>query len=311
MSQFLISRLIRALLTIIIVVTACFFLLRASGDPALMILGNDAPPDAIEAFRRSWGLDQSLWIQYVEFIGAVLHGNLGLSMRENRDAMSVVLERVPITLALTVPAFLLQVVLGVSAGVIAALYRRSAIDRLVMALSMLGFTVPSFVLGLVLSLIFAVKLRWLPATGSESWQSAILPIVTLGLAGAAVIARFTRSAMVEVLGQPYVRTASAKGIVWRNVVSRHALPNAAIPIVTVMGFLVGYLVAGALIVENVFSWPGIGRLLVLSVTNRDFAIVQCILILIGITMVTANFCVDLLYGWLDPRLRIVRRSVRS
>ncbi len=311
MSQFLISRLIRALLTIIIVVTACFFLLRASGDPALMILGNDAPPDAIEAFRRSWGLDQSLWIQYVEFIGAVLHGNLGLSMRENRDAMSVVLERVPITLALTVPAFLLQVVLGVSAGVIAALYRRSAIDRLVMALSMLGFTVPSFVLGLVLSLIFAVKLRWLPATGSESWQSAILPIVTLGLAGAAVIARFTRSAMVEVLGQPYVRTASAKGIVWRNVVSRHALPNAAIPIVTVMGFLVGYLVAGALIVENVFSWPGIGRLLVLSVTNRDFAVVQCILILIGITMVTANFCVDLLYGWLDPRLRIVRRSVRS
>jgi peptide/nickel transport system permease protein len=311
MSQFLISRLIRALLTIIIVVTACFFLLRASGDPALMILGNDAPPDAIEAFRKSWGLDQSLWIQYVEFIGAVLHGNLGLSMRENRDAMSVVLERVPITLALTVPAFLLQVVLGVSAGVIAALYRRSAIDRLVMALSMLGFTVPSFVLGLVLSLIFAVKLRWLPATGSESWQSAILPIVTLGLAGAAVIARFTRSAMVEVLGQPYVRTASAKGIVWRNVVSRHALPNAAIPIVTVMGFLVGYLVAGALIVENVFSWPGIGRLLVLSVTNRDFAVVQCILILIGITMVTANFCVDLLYGWLDPRLRIVRRSVRS
>lgn len=311
MSQFLISRLIRALLTIIIVVTACFFLLRASGDPALMILGNDAPPDAIEAFRKSWGLDQSLWIQYVEFIGAVLHGNLGLSMRENRDAMSVVLERVPITLALTVPAFLLQVVLGVSAGVIAALYRRSAIDRLVMALSMLGFTVPSFVLGLLLSLRFAVKLRWLPATGSESWQSAILPIITLGLAGAAVIARFTRSAMVEVLGQPYVRTASAKGIVWRNVVSRHALPNAAIPIVTVMGFLVGYLVAGALIVENVFSWPGIGRLLVLSVTNRDFAVVQCILILIGITMVTANFCVDLLYGWLDPRLRIVRRSVRS
>jgi peptide/nickel transport system permease protein len=311
MSQFLISRLIRAFLTILIVVTACFFLLRASGDPALMILGNDAPPDAIEAFRKSWGLDQSLWIQYVEFIGAALHGNLGLSMRENRDAMAVVLERVPITLALTMPAFLLQVVLGVSAGVIAALYRRSAIDRLVMALSMLGFTVPSFVLGLVLSLIFAVKLRWLPATGSESWQSAILPIVTLGLAGAAVIARFTRSAMVEVLGQPYVRTASAKGIIWRNVVSRHALPNAAIPIVTVMGFLVGYLVAGALIVENVFSWPGIGRLLVLSVTNRDFAVVQCILILIGVTMVTANFCVDLLYGWLDPRLRIVRRSVRS
>lgn len=298
-------------MTIIIVVTACFFLLRASGDPALMILGNDAPPDAIEAFRKSWGLDQSLWVQYVEFIRAALHGNLGQSMRENRDAMSIVLERVPITLMLTVPAFLLQVVLGVSAGVMAALYRRSAIDRLVMALSMLGFTVPSFVLGLVLSLIFAVKLHWVPATGSDSWRSAILPIITLGLTGAAVIARFTRSAMVEVLGQPYVRTASAKGIVWRNVVSRHALPNAAIPIVTVMGFLVGYLVAGALFVENVFSWPGIGRLLVLSVTNRDFAVVQCILIIIGLTMVMANFCVDLLYGWIDPRLRIARASVRS
>lgn len=311
MSQFLISRFVRALMTIIIVVTACFFLLRASGDPALTILGNDAPPDAIEAFRKSWGLDQPLWFQYVEFIRAALQGNLGLSMRENRDAMSLVLERVPMTLMLTVPAFLLQVALGVSAGVMAALYRRSAIDRLVMALSMLGFTVPSFVLGLVLSLIFAVKLHWVPATGSESWQSAILPIITLGLTGAAVIARFTRSAMVEVLGQPYVRTASAKGIIWRNVVSRHALPNAAIPIVTVLGFLVGYLVAGALIVENVFSWPGIGRLLVLSVTNRDFAVVQCILILIGFTMVMANFCVDLLYGWIDPRLRIVRPSVRS
>jgi len=176
---------------------------------------------------------------------------------------------------------------------------------------MLGFTVPSFVLGLVLSLIFAVTLHWVPATGSESWRSAILPIVTLGLTGAAVIARFTRSAMVEVLGQPYVRTASAKGILWRNVVSRHALPNAAIPIVTVMAFLVGYLVAGALIVENVFSWPGIGRLLVLSVTNRDFAVVQCILILIGFTMVLANFCVDLLYGWIDPRLRFLRPTVKS
>jgi peptide/nickel transport system permease protein len=172
-----------------------------------------------------------------------------------------------------------------------------------MIIAVAGFTVPSFVLGLVLVLVFAVQLGWLPSGGQESWRHAILPVVTLGLGGAAVLARFTRSAMLEVLGQPYIRTASAKGVPWRAVVTGHALPNAAIPTVTIIGFMVGTLIAGAVVVESVFSWPGVGRLLVVAVSNRDLAVVQCILLLVAATMVVANLVVDLLYGLLDPRLR--------
>jgi peptide/nickel transport system permease protein len=166
-----------------------------------------------------------------------------------------------------------------------------------------GFTVPSFVLGLLLVLLFAVQLGWLPSGGSDSWTSVILPVITLGLGGAGILARFTRSAMLEVLGQPYIRTASAKGVPWQAVVRGHALPNAAIPTVTIVGFLVGSLIAGSVVVESVFSWPGVGRLLVVAVANRDLAVVQCILLLVASTMVVSNLTVDLLYGVLDPRLR--------
>jgi len=159
------------------------------------------------------------------------------------------------------------------------------------------------VLALVLVLVFSVQLGWVPATGSEGWTSVILPIVTLGTAGAAVLARFTRSAMLEVLGQPYIRAASAKGLAWRLVVSRHALPNAAIPTVTIVGFMVGSLIAGAVVVETVFAWPGIGRLLVSAVANRDLAVVQALLLIIACCMIAANLAVDLLYGWIDPRMR--------
>jgi peptide/nickel transport system permease protein len=172
-----------------------------------------------------------------------------------------------------------------------------------MSLSVAGYTVPSFVLGLVLVLLFAVRLDWLPSGGQESWRHAVLPIITLSLGGAAVLARFTRSAMLEVMGQPYIRTASAKGLPWRAVVRSHALPNAAIPVVTVAGFMVGSLIAGAVVVESVFSWPGVGRLLISSVANRDLAVVQCILLLVATTMVCSNLLVDALYGLIDPRLR--------
>jgi peptide/nickel transport system permease protein len=183
------------------------------------------------------------------------------------------------------------------------LHRNSLADRVVMVVAVAGFTVPSFVLGLLLVLVFAVQLGWLPSGGQEGWHHAILPVLTLGLGGAAVLARFTRSAMLEVLGQPYIRTASAKGVPWRAVVTGHALPNAAIPTVTIIGFMVGSLIAGAVVVESVFSWPGVGRLLVVAVGNRDLAVVQCILLLVAVTMVFANLVVDLLYGLLDPRLR--------
>jgi len=266
-------------------------------------MGPEAPPEVIAAFRKAWGLDDPIWMQYLDYFGAIARGELGRSMRDGRPAIALVAERIPATLVLTIPALLLKLGIGIPAGILAALHRGSVIDRAVMAAAVAGFTVPSFVLGLVLVLIFAVQLGWLPSGGQDSWRHAILPIITLGIGGAAVLARFTRSAMLEVLGQPYVRTASAKGVAWRAVVIRHALPNAAIPTVTIIGFMVGTLIAGAVVVESVFSWPGVGRLLVVAVANRDLAVVQCVLLLVAATMVASNLAVDFLYGFLDPRLR--------
>jgi peptide/nickel transport system permease protein len=237
MLLFIASRLLRAILTILFVMTFAFVVLRLSGDPALLILSVDAPPEAIAAFRKEWGLDQPIWDQYLGYIGHALTGDFGRSMRDGRAAIDLVMERVPATLAITLPALALKIGLGIPAGIHAALHRNSRADRITMMLSVAGFTMPSFVLALVLVLVFAVQLGWLPASGSGSLAHAILPIITLGTAGAAVMARFTRSAMLEVLGQPYVRAASAKGVSWRRVITHHALPNAAIPTVTVVGFM--------------------------------------------------------------------------
>ena len=303
MTRYLLVRLGRALLTIFLVLSFAFLILRASGDPALLILSPDAPPEAVEAFRKGWGLDAPLWRQYVGYFINLAQGNLGQSMRDGSSAWDLLADRIPATLLITVPALFLKLLIGVPAGIYAALHRNSLADRLVMSLSVAGYTVPSFVLGLVLVLVFAVRLQWLPSGGDGSIVHAILPIITLSLGGAAVLARFTRSAMLEVLGQPYVRTGLAKGLSWRRVVNRHALPNAAIPTLTVIGFMVGSLMAGAVVVESVFNWPGVGRLLVSAVANRDLAVVQAILLLVAICMVSANLLVDALYGWVDPRLR--------
>lgn len=303
MLRFTVIRLGRALITIALVVTFAFIVLRMSGDPAQIILGPEAPPEAVAAFRKAWGLDDPLWLQYFHYFGAILQGELGRSMRDGRAAIELVAERIPVTLALTLPALAIKLLVGIPAGIYAALHRGSLADRVVMMLSVAGFTIPSFVLGLTLVLIFAVKLGWLPSGGQDSWRHGILPVLTLGIGGAAVLARFTRSAMLEVLGQPFIRTASAKGVPWRAVIVGHALPNAAIPTVTIIGFMIGTLIAGAVVVESVFSWPGVGRLLVVAVSNRDLAVVQCILLLVAATMVTSNLVVDFLYGFLDPRLR--------
>tara|TARA_R110002020_G_scaffold6321_13_gene26631 strand:+ start:7752 stop:8687 length:936 start_codon:yes stop_codon:yes gene_type:complete len=309
MLAFILSRLARTLLTLFIIVTFAFFVLRLSGDPVSRFFDiATTPREVVEAFRHQWGLDQPVWVQFYKYLGAVLQGDLGNSMRENRSAVAVVLDHLPATLAIMVPTLILKTLLGLVAGIAAALHRNSIFDRLIMSISVLGFTVPSFVLALVLALIFAVQLRWLPSGGYATPLHLVLPITTLSIAGAAVIARYTRSAMVEVLGQPFVRTARAKGVPWAKIVLRHVLPNAAIPIVTIFGFMLGSAVGGAVVVESVFSWPGIGRLLVSSVTSRDLAVVQVILLLIGAMMVLSNFAIDLLYGIIDPRMRSARQT---
>ena len=303
MIGFALSKLTRAVITVFAVMTFAFVVLRLSGDPAQVMLGPDVPTSAVEAFRSQWGLDQPIWVQYLAYMQSILTGDFGVSMRDRAPAINLVVERIPATLQLTIPALFLKLALGIPAGVYAALNRQSVTDRGVILLAVLGFTIPSFVLGLLLVLIFSVTFGLLPSGGYGSWQHSILPAITMSIGGIGILARFSRSAMIEVMGQPYVRTASAKGVKWSDVIWRHALPNAAVPIVTIVGFMVGSLIAGAVVVETIFSWPGIGRLLVVSVTNRDLPVVQCILLMIAATMVISNLIVDLLYGWLDPRLR--------
>ncbi|PSH60822.1 ABC transporter permease [Phyllobacterium sophorae] len=303
MLEFFFTRGLRALATLLLIVTITFVVLRLSGDPAINILGLDASDEAIREFRRSWGLDQSIWVQYVRYLQAVIEGNLGRSMLDGRSAVDAVIERLPATLSIMVPGFVLQLVVGIPAGILSALRRNTWLDRLVMTSSVVCFTMPGFVFALLLVMVFAVTLHWLPSGGAGTLAHLVLPVLTMGFFGAATLARFTRSAVVDVLGQPHIRAATLRGIPRRRIVLLHVVPNAALPVVTIIGLMLGGLVAGAVITESVFSWPGIGRLLVTSVASRDLAVVQTILLMVGTAMVLANFCVDLAYGFLDPRLR--------
>lgn len=303
MFSYVASRFFRALVTVFLVMTFAFVVLRMSGDPAQIMLGPDAPQESIDAFRKAWGLDDPLWLQYLSYLRGILSFDFGVSMRDKASAIDLVLQRIPATLQITIPALIIKLCLGIPAGVYAALHRQGFADRGVITLSILGFTVPSFVLGLVLVLIFSIQLGVLPSGGSDTWIHGILPTLTIAIGGTAILARFSRSAMIEVLGRPYIRTASAKGVSWHDVVWKHALPNASVPIVTIVGFMVGSLIAGAVVVETIFSWPGVGRLLVVSVANRDLAVVQCLLLMIASCLVVSNLIVDVLYGVLDPRLR--------
>jgi len=302
-TRYLLQKLFRAVLTICIIVSFVFIALRMSGDAALQIYGADVDEAVLEALRKSWGLDKPIWQQYLGFIGNIFRGELGTSYLDGRDAIEVVMERVPKTLSLMGITAILTFLIGIPAGIYAALHHNTAIDRATMTLAVGGLSIPNFFLGVLLILLFSVTLRLLPSAGSETWQHYIMPVITMATAEASVFARFMRSSMLEVLSQPYIRTAMAKGVPWRKVVREHALPNAAIPTVTVAGFFVGSLIVGGVITENVFAWPGVGRLLVDSVANRDLAVVQVAILLIAVSMVTTNLIVDLSYGWLDPRVR--------
>lgn len=306
--RFLSAKLLRALVTLWLAVTFVFVVLRVSGDPVLTILPDDSTRETIDIYRRMWGLDLPIWQQYFVYFENIFRGTLGRSFLDGADAVTLVLEHVPKTLMLTGVAFALMLSLGVPAGVWAALHRNKATDRVVMAFAVSGYSVPNFFLGIILILIFSVQFRILPSGGSDGLLNIIMPAVTMGTSGAGVLARFTRSSMLEVLGQPYVRAAMAKGLPWHQAVRRHALPNAAIPTITVIGFMVGGLIGGALITETVFAWPGIGRLLVNAVALRDLAVVQVIILMVALSMVIANLTVDLLYGWLDPRVRAAQEA---
>ncbi|ODT71448.1 MAG: ABC transporter permease [Pelagibacterium sp. SCN 63-23] len=300
--HFFLTKLFRGAMTLLLAVTFVFIVLRASGDPAQMMLSDEASPEALAAFRARWGLDGSYVEQYFTYLSAILQGDFGDSFRDGRPALQVVMERVPVTLQLGITALLITLLLGIPAGILAALHRGKLIDHAAMSFTIFGQSVPNFFLGIILILVFSMTLRWLPSSGTGTLWHLIMPAATLATATAATVARFTRSSMLDVLHQPFMRTAKAKGIPHDRRVLRHALPNAAIPVVTVVGMRIGGLIGGAVTIETVFAWPGIGMLLVNSVNQRDLAVVQAVVLLIALTMVVINLVVDLTYGWLDPRI---------
>jgi len=285
----------------------------APGDPAEIMLGSQATQADLERLRAELGLTQPLHVQYVHWLGLVARGDLGRSIWMKRPVLGEVLTRFKATLVLTGAALVLSTAVGLALGITSAIRPNSALDRLSAVASLFGASMPVFWLGIVLMVIFALWLGWLPASGMfapygggdlrDLLLHLALPAVTLAAASVTIIARLTRSTMLETLGQDYIRTARAKGVVERAVVLRHGLKNALIPIVTVVGVQAGYLLGGAVLTETVFAWPGVGTLMVQGILARDFPLVQGCVLVVALSFVVINLAVDLLYAWLDPRIR--------
>jgi peptide/nickel transport system permease protein len=302
MTRFLLTRGFRMLLTLLGVVLLTFVLGRATGDPVAMMLPQTATVEDYERIRTSLGLNEPLPTQFVIYIANVLRGDLGTSIVLRRPALEVVVERIPLTLQLGIPALLISTLVGVPLGVIVARRRDTLLDRLVMSVTLAGQALPPFFIGILLILLFGVTLRWTPTFGSDTPAHLILPTLTLLIYPLAIIVRLTRSSMLEVLNTGYVRTARAKGLSERDVVYRHALRNALIPVVTVIGLQVATIISGSAIVETVFAWPGIGQLAVASIGGRDYPIIQTIVLISAAAFCLVNVAVDLLYFLIDPRI---------
>ena len=285
------------------VATVVFVMARLlPGDPARVIAGVLASPEDVERIRQQMGLNQPLWIQYGNFMGSLLRLNLGTSAHTNAPVIEEIGSRLPYTAELALVALVIAITTGVLAGVAAAIRRNTMLDLLISSFSVFGVSMPVYWLGLMLIIVFAIDLHLLPAAGADEPTSIVMPAVTLALFSLGLIARMTRSSMLEVLGQDYVRTARAKGAPFRSVVFRHALRNALLPIMTVIGLQFGALLGGAVVTETVFSWPGVGRLLVDSIFFRDYPVVQGLVLMFGTTFVVINLLVDLLYAYVDPRI---------
>jgi ABC-type dipeptide/oligopeptide/nickel transport system permease component len=282
---------------------AVFALVHLSGDPVLLMVSPDSPPEVVTTTRHVLGFDRPLYEQFGRYLGNALQGNLGVSLRMNRPVTTLILERLPATLQLTVAALVIAVVVAIPAGIVSAVKRGTLIDRLAMAGAVAGQAVPIFWLALLLIAFFGVRLRWLPVYGSGSLAHFVLPAVSLSTIIMGRLARLVRSSMLEVLGQDYVRTARAKGVGESRVLAVHALKNAAIPIVTLLGLQFAQLLGGAVVTETIFAWPGIGRLVVEAIFNRDFPVVQGVVLVVSLIFVAVNLLVDLSYAVLDPRIR--------
>ena len=304
MFRYFVMRLLGLVPTMFLVTVCVFFFVHLlPGDPAQLAAGPEADEETVQMVRERLGLDRPLPEQFVLFVKKTVTGDFGISIRSQRPVIDEVADRFGPTLLLTVAAMAWAVVFGLLIGIVSAVKRGRWPDRLGMAFAVSGISMPPFALGILLMEVFSVWLGWFPTVGAESWRHYVLPSITLGAGVAAVMARFTRSALIEVLSEDYVRTARAKGLPARQVLSRHALRNALILVVTMMGLQFGFLLGGSIVVEKVFNWPGMGRLLVDAVEMRDYPVMQTCVLLFSMEFLLINLAVDLLYGWLNPSIR--------
>lgn len=303
MSRYLVHRLALSLVAMVGVITIVFILLHVSGDPASLLVTQNATLEDMERIRQAYGLDRPLPVQYARFIERVVRGDLGYSYRQGLPVTELIFDRIGATFKLALASLAVAIVLGVALGMAAAVRRGSGVDTMAMTVALLGTSMPSFWFGLLLIIVFGVKLGWLPVSGYGGLKNLVMPALVLGGFYAAQVSRLTRTSLLEVLAQDYIRTGRAKGLRPRAVLFRHALRNAALPVLTVLGLSFGQMLGGAIVVESIFAWPGMGRLAVQAVLGRDFPIVQGVTIIGAAVFLVVNLTVDLIYGWVDPRLR--------
>jgi ABC-type dipeptide/oligopeptide/nickel transport system permease component len=302
--SFIASRVLQGIVVMFGVSIIVFFALFLTGDPAAIMMPPSASRAEIEAFRQAMGFSDPIWVQYIRFLGGVFQGELGNSLRFQRPALDLLVERLPATALLACVALLWSSVIGFALGIIAAVRRNSPLDFAIRVISLLGQAIPVFWLALLLIIVFSLNLRLLPSGGMGTATQLILPSISLGAYYLSAITRLVRASLIEVLGENYVRTARAKGLSNWRVIVHHALRNALIPVITVQGMYFASLLGGALVTEIIFAWPGIGRLAVDSIQNRDFPVVQAVVLFAAFVFVVVNFLVDIAYLWLNPRIRV-------
>jgi peptide/nickel transport system permease protein len=303
MRRYLLARLAQTVLVVFLSLTAVFGMVRLTGDPVLLFMPMDIQAKDVDEFRERLGFNDPLAVQYARFLGAALRGDFGESLRYRRDALGLVFERLPATLLLAGAALALTLLVAVPLGVLSAVRRDTAFDHVGTVITVLGQATPGFWLGLMLIYVFAVQLRWLPTGGMGTAAHVVMPAVVLAAFYSARVARLTRSAVLDTLGEDYVLTARAKGLAESRVIGKHTLRNSAIPIVTLAGLEAGQLLGGAVVTETIFAWPGLGRLTVQALLNRDFPVVMAAVSFTSVVYTLMNLLVDLAYGWLDPRVR--------
>lgn len=303
MGRYVAKRLLHAVFVMLAVSVAVFLVARLSGDPSVLFLGDNSTPEDLARIRHLLGLDRPLYVQYWIFLTGALRGDLGHSVWYAQPALDLVLERLPATGQLALTAFILSVLLAVPAGIFAALHRGRAGDWGIIGLTALGQSVPVFVVGVMLVLLFSVRLHWLPPSGTGDLRHLLMPAVSLALFSAAKMARLTRTSVLDAMSKDYVRTAYGKGAARRRVIWLHVLRNAALPIVTIAGLEIGQLLSGVVITETIFGWPGIGRLAISAISHRDYPVIQAEALVVAWIFVILNLIVDLSYAWLNPRVR--------